>query len=126
LVQPQSVLSTPLSFLIENQTSETVFETQLSEAIDVILSALGDSTKEAIYRLLKKAYGINKEDIPNQIEGFANAIEQTFGPVSKLIEIKIIERLHAKYKDFSYAPKKGELNFVEFVYNLQHHLELEA
>jgi hypothetical protein len=126
LVQPQSVLSTPLSFLIENQTSETVFETQLSEAIDVILSALGDSTIEAIYRLLKKAYGINKEDIPNQIEGFANAIEQTFGPVSKLIEIKIIERLHAKYKDFSYAPKKGELNFVEFVYNLQHHLELEA
>ncbi|MGD0994875.1 MAG: hypothetical protein ABR909_05045 [Candidatus Bathyarchaeia archaeon] len=126
MVQPQSVLSTPLSFLIENQTSETVFETQLSEAIDVILSALGDSTKEAIYRLLKKAYGINKEDIPNQIEGFANAIEQTFGPVSKLIEIKIIERLHAKYKDFSYAPKKGELNFVEFVYNLQHHLELEA
>ena len=126
MVQPQSVLSTPLSFLIENQTSETVFETQLSEAIDVILSALGDSTKEAIYRLLKKAYGINKEDIPNQIEGFANAIEQTFGPVSKLIEIKIIERLHAKYKDFSYTPKKGELNFVEFVYNLQHHLELEA
>ena len=126
MVQSPSVLSTPLSFLIENQTSETVFETQLSEAIDVILSALGDSTKEAIYRLLKKAYGINKEDIPNQIEGFANAIEQTFGPVAKLIEIKIIERLHAKYKDFSYAPKKGELNFVEFVYNLQHHLELEA
>ena len=112
----------PLSFLIESQTSETIFETQLSESIDDILSVLGDSNKEAIYRLLKEAYGINKEDIPNQIETFAKAIEQTFGPASKLIEIKIIERLRTKNKDFCYAPNNGKLEFVDFILSLQSQL----
>ena len=98
----------------------------VTEAIDDILSALGNANKQAIYRHLKNNYGINEKEIPYKIEDFARAIEQTFGSVAKLIEIKIIERLHAKYKDFSYTPKKGELNFVEFVYNLQNHLELET
>jgi hypothetical protein len=117
------MVDTPLSFLIDNQTSETVFETQLLDAIDDILSALGDNTKIAIYRLLDNAYGINKENISSNIEGFAKAIEQTFGPVSKLIEIKIIERLYAKNKGFHYAPNEGQLEFVKYVLSLKNSLD---
>ena len=124
--QPQTVLSASYSFLIQNEESETLFENVVAQVIDDILSSLGDNNKQAIYRHLKINYGINKKDIPYKIENFANAIEQTFGSVAKIIEIKIIERLHAKYKDFAYTPKKEELNFVEFTYNLQHHLEPKA
>jgi len=114
------------SFSVRNESSERLFETQLSETIDEVLSALGDSTREAIYQLLQKVYGISKQDIPNRIEGFANALEKTFGPVSKLIEIKIVERMHAKNKNFCYAPKNGQLEFVEFILSLQVQLDPEA
>ena len=111
---------------IRNKESETVFENALGQAIDNILSALGNANKQAIYRHLKNNYGINENEIPCKIEDFACALEQIFGSAAKLIEIKIIEQLHAKYKDFAYAPKKGELNFVEFVYSLQHYFQLKT
>jgi len=123
--QPQTILRASYSFLTQSEEPETLFETVMAQAIDDVLSDLGNTRKQAIYRHLKNNYGINENEIPYKIKDFARAIEQTFGSVAKLIEIKIIERLHAKCKDFAYTPKKGELNFVEFVYNLQHHLELE-
>ena len=119
-------LSVSYSFLVQDEPLKTKFETALTEAIDDVLSAFGNTNKQAVYRHLENRYDLKKEEIPFKIEGFANAFEQIFGSVAKLIEIKILERLHAKYRDFSYVPKKGELSFVEFVYNLQLHLELKA
>ena len=124
--QELTVSNVPCSFLVQNELLKTNFEMGVTEAIDDILLSFGNIVKQAIYRHLENSYGIKKEEIPFKIEDFANAIEQTFGSVAKLIEIKIIERLHAKYKDFLYIPKKGELNFVEFVYNLQNHLESQV
>ena len=123
--QPQSILSASHSSLTQIETPEIIFETVVAEAIDDVLSGLGDVYKKAIYRHLKDNYGINKNEIPYKIEDFARAIEETFGSVATLIEIKIIERLHAKYKNFVYTPEKGELNFVKFIYNLKHHSEFE-
>lgn len=96
---------------------------QRLEAIDAVLSGLGDANKQAIYRHLKNNYGINKNEIPYKIEDFAQAIEQIFGSVATLIEIKIIERLHAKYKNFLYTPGNEDLNFVEFVHYLKNYSE---
>src|SRR5208283_1110211 len=124
--QPQTILSAPCSFLTQSEVPGTIFENSVAEAIDDVFSALGDANKQAIYRHLKNNYCINENEIPCKIEDFAKAIDQIFGSAAKLIEIKIIEQLHAKHEDFSYTPKKGELNFVEFVYNLQHHLQLET
>ena len=119
----QGVITIPYSFLKENDEGSTVFEAAVVQAVDDILTALGENPKEAIYRILKNFYNIRKEEIPCKIEGFANGIEQTFGyAVAKLIEIKIIERLHSRYRDFYYVPKKGELDFVEFIVNLQRYL----
>jgi len=122
--QPQTILTAPYSFLVPNEESKTIFENAVAHAIDDVFSSLGDASKRAIYRHLKNNYSINENEIPDKIEDFTRAIEQTFGPVAKLIEIKIIERLHSECEDFSYTPEKGELNFVEFVYYLQHHLQL--
>jgi hypothetical protein len=110
---------------MKSEPVEVIFEASVGQAIDDTLSALGESPKQAIYRHLKIVYGINKEDIPNKIEAFASALEQTFGSVSKLIEIKIIERLHSQYEDFCYVSKNGELDFVKYVTDL-HRLGLKV
>ena len=124
--QPRTLLGSSCSLLMKNEPVEVIFEATVGQAIDDTLSALGESPKQAIYRHLKIVYGIDKEDIPNKIEAFASAIEQTFGSVAKLIEIKIIEQLHSQYEDFCYASKSRELDFVEYITNLQNCLEPKA
>jgi len=120
------LLSSSCPILMKNEPVEVVFGAIVEQAVDDTLSALGENPKQAIYRHLKIIYGINKEDIPNKIEDFASAIEQTFGSVAKLIEIKIIEQLHSQYEDFCFAPKNQELDFVEYIMNLQNRLDLKA
>jgi len=121
--QPQTILSVPYPFLTQSEVPEIIFENAVAEAIDDVFSVLGIENKQAIYRQLKNNCGINENEIAYKIEDFARAIDQIFGSGAKLIEIKIMELLHAKFEDLSYIPKKGELNFVEFVYNLQRHLQ---
>jgi hypothetical protein len=118
-------LSSPC-LLLANEPLETKFETAVTEAIDGSLSALGAANKQTIYRHLENRYGIKKEEIPFKIADFANAIEETFGSVAKLIEVKIIEKVHAKNKDFYYVTKKDELNFTEFISSFQRFLESQA
>jgi len=124
--QPRTLLASSCSLLMKNEPVEVIFEATVGQAIDDTLSALGESPKQAIYRHLKIVYGISKEDIPNKIEDFASAIEQTFGSVAKLIEIKIIEKLHFQYEDFCYVPKNRQLDFVEYISDLQNRLEPKA
>jgi len=123
--QTRALLVPSLSVLVKNEPDELIFETMVGQAVEDTLSALGESPKQAVYRHLKIVYGIDKEDIPNKIEAFASAIEQTFGSVAKLIEIKIIERLHSECEDFRFVPKTGELHFVEYIADLQNRLELK-
>ena len=106
------------SSFVQSGTDDT-FNDKVSKAVNDILSAFGEDSKRAIYRHLENSYGISQTDIPERIEDFANAIETTFGTVGKLIEIKIIEKLHSLYSDFRYTPKNGQLDFVEYVNDLQ-------
>ena len=114
------------SFLVLNEPPKTKFETAVTEAVEDVLSAFGNSNKQTIYNHLERRYGINKDEIPFKIEDFARAIGQTFGSAAEIIEIKIIKSLYAKCKECSYVPKNDELDFVEFVYNLQNHFQLET
>jgi len=121
--QTQVLLGSSRSILAKNAPVEVIFEAMIGQAVEDALSALGERPKEAVYHHLKIVYGIDKEDIPDKIEAFASAIEQTFGSVAKLIEIKIIERLHSQYEDFCFVPKNGELHFVEYISDLQNRIE---
>lgn len=121
--QSELMLNRLRTVLTDNEPDEEMFEVNVARAVDDFLSSLGESAKQAVYSHLKNAHAINKEDIPCKIEEFAYAIEETFGSVAKLMEIKIIENLHSQYADFRYAPKNGELDFVEYVTELQNDLE---
>ena len=75
---------------------ETKFATILLDSIDEALSSLGQNVKVSIYFHLENKFSVPKEDIPDRIEDFSNALEQIFGQASKQLEILIIKHLHQK------------------------------
>ena len=92
------------------------FKKLLLEAVDEGLSFLGDSSTQAIFLHLEKTFKIKKQDIPNKIEEFTNALEKIFGPGAQLLEIQIMKYLYEKVgHDFEYFPEKDELLFTEYV-----------
>ena len=75
---------------------ELEFENLLLEAIDQALTVLGESSKLSIYFHLEKSFGIKRQDIPQQTEEFASAMEKLFGPGAKFIETLVSKRLCEK------------------------------
>ena len=124
--KPQVFINPSYIAIAKEESTEEPFEAALVQAVNDIFSVLGESVKQSIYGHLRTVYGINKDEIPNKIEVFASAVEETFGSVGRLIEIKIIERLHSKYVDFCYFPPNGDLDFVGYVSSLRDNLEIKA
>ncbi len=110
----------------QHKPRENRFETAMTEAIDEGFSLFGHSTKQDIYFHLENTFKIKKQEIPCKIEEFADAIEQIFGAGAKLVEIRIIEALHERNKDFVHLPKKGNLEFTDYVVNLRAFLKLQT
>jgi hypothetical protein len=72
------------------------FDKLLLEAVDEGLSSLGESSKQAIYFHLEKSFSIKKQQIPEKIADFAQAIHRIFGLGANFLEILIIKRLYEK------------------------------
>lgn len=105
-------MTSPIS---ESQRSHD-FKELLLEAVDAALSPLGDSSKQAIYFYLEKNFTVKKQDIPNKIEEFTNAIEEIFGYGAKILEVEIMKHLYVKIgSTFEYFPEKDDLLFVEYI-----------
>lgn len=117
-------LTTIFPFMTETTEEPKIsFETAVTGAVDAVLLSLGKSVTEVIYSYMDNACGLKKEDIPCKITKFSETLKQIFGPLSKLVEIKIIEKLHSSYEGFSYVSKKEDLSLAEFVRNLELHLK---
>jgi hypothetical protein len=105
-------------FNSKNQEAEnkTKFEKVLLEAIDEGLSLLGESSKQAVYIHLEKAFKMNRQNIPYRIEDFTDAIEKLFGAGAKILEIHIMKCLFKKvdYK-FKHYTKQKNLTFMEYI-----------
>jgi len=99
----------------ETSSSTNDFEKLLIEAVDEGLSSMGESGKEAIYFYLKSVFEIEKHEIPDKIEAFANALEELFGAGARLIEIRIIAALHERVDQFKYFPNQGNITFTEYL-----------
>ena len=103
----------------KQKSTEDEFKVAINETLDEVFSSFCNLDKEAVYLHLENAFKIKKQEIPFKIEGFADAIEQMFGVGAKLIEIRIIERLHKRIPEFVFFPKKGDVCFKEYVANLR-------
>ena len=112
--QQQTTLTVPYENLGASEFLMVEYKAAIISAIDDALPNDGN-TKRAIYHHLETNYGIKKAQIPLRIEAFADAVEQTFGPAAKLIEIKILENLGKSFKTFSYKTTLGHKSVVNLL-----------
>jgi hypothetical protein len=73
------------------------------QAIDGSLAVLGKEVGEALYHHIERTYGIGREDIPERIIEFHNALEHLLGSGAKVFEKLVAKSLYGKL----------ELNFEE-------------
>ena len=121
MTQQLTALTATIDLASEKRALIT-FETAVTEAIDEVFTSLGENVKQAMYSYIEKKQGIKKEQIPNSIEGFTNAVESVFGDAAKLVELKIIGKIQNKVKGFSYKSKRDEILFLEYFEELQRYL----
>jgi hypothetical protein len=92
------------------------FDKILLKAIDEAFSILGESTKTAIYYYLEKTYKIKKQDIPNKIEKFTEAIEKLLGTGAKIVEIRIMKIMYRKARcDLKHCRQYEDLEFTGYI-----------
>jgi hypothetical protein len=87
--------------------------------MDQTFSKLGVPTKHALYSFLETNYKLSKEDIPNRIEDFVNALEQIFGTSALLIEIDLMKSMQQKVPSFIFKIENADLNFEYYLKSLK-------
>jgi hypothetical protein len=103
----------------KQKPTEDKFNVAIIEAVEESFSSFSNLVKKAAYLHLENTFKIKKQEIPSKIEDFSDAIEQMFGVGAKLIEIRIIEALHKRIRGFVFFPKKGDVDFKEYVASLR-------
>jgi len=98
-----------------NEQNNSEFEKTLIDAVDTAFSSLFDSHKETIYSYLSKCYNVNRQEIPYNVENFADALEETFGQSAQLVEMEIMKAFYAMSQNFKFTPKKEGLSFTDYV-----------
>jgi len=82
--------------MLAKTKTEKVYGALLLESIDQAFSSLGQNTKLSIYFHLETKFALPKQDIPDRIEDFSNAVEKIFGRASIPLEILIMKCLNEK------------------------------
>lgn len=93
------------------------FEETLLRAVDYGLLALGETPKKAIYYHLKRKFQLEKENIPEEPEEFARALNSIFGPGAEIIEEFIVKDLYGRL-GLNFEEKRG-FEFASYVKQAQ-------
>ena len=98
---------------------ERKFNIILLGAIDEAFLTLGENARTAIYGHLESKFAISKQDIPDRVGDFSDALQQIFGLATPQLEILIMKHLNLKV-DCTYrwaGPKwlVPDLTFVKYV-----------
>lgn len=91
------------------------FEKLMLEAVDEGLSALGESSRQAIYFHLDKSFDIKREQIPDRLNAFAQAIENIFGAGAGCLEVLIMRKIHEKIGGVVEWDESKGFSFIEYV-----------
>lgn len=72
------------------------FEKILVDTVNESLSSLGESPKQAIFFHLENTFKIKKQEIPNKIDSFDQALRKLFGPGADFLETLIVKKNRGK------------------------------
>lgn len=81
---------------------ENKFNAILLESIDDALLTLGEKSRSLIYFHLETKFAISRQDIPDRVGDFSDALEQIFGLAAQHLEILIMKHLNERI-DCSYS-----------------------
>ena len=110
------------------------FDQLLLEAIDEVLSSLGEAVKTSIYFHLEGHFNTKKQEIPSNLNEFSNVLDQIFGLGARHLEILFMKNLHVKFEvpfilpTFEWPLSKWivpQLTFQEYVRVLRENFEVE-
>jgi hypothetical protein len=88
------------------------FDQLLLEAIDEGLSGLGEAGKASIYIYLERCFNIRKQEIPNKLNDFSNALERIFDLGSRQLEKLFMKNLRDKM-ELAFKGSKYQLTLSE-------------
>ena len=91
------------------------FEKLMLDAVDEGLSSLGESSKQAIYFHLERSFDLRREEIPDRMGAFAQAMENIFGAGAGCLEVLIMQRLYEKVGGALEWDKSKGFSLVEYV-----------
>ncbi len=71
------------------------FDSLILVAVEAGMSdVLGESVKEVIFYHLDKKYSLRRNNIPNKLEAFTDALKNLFGPGAEAIENLVVKQLY--------------------------------
>jgi len=94
---------------------EKDFDKLLLEAVDEGLASLGESSKQAIYYHLEKAFNVKKHEIPYKIEDFTRAVEKIFGLGASVLQLLIMKVLYEKVGRAVQLHEPKDFTFTNYV-----------
>jgi hypothetical protein len=112
------------------QIAQLKFDKLLIEAIDEVLSSLGEPVKNHLYVRLEDDFSITRNDIPRQMEEFSSFLFRIFGSSAQHLEIKLMKTLYAKIsadQHFEHNPiafKRVDLTFLTYVNRMRESFEI--
>jgi len=89
------------------------FEKTLLRAVDDGLLLLGETPRKAIYYHLDEKFQLERENIPEEIEKFARALNAIFGSGADVIEKFIVKELY-RGLNFNFEEKMN-FEFADYV-----------
>jgi hypothetical protein len=104
---------------VGKRNCEKEFSEILVESIDEAFLTLGEKAKSSMYFYLDTKFAISKQDIPERLDDFSDALEQILGLAARQIEILIMKCLNQRV-DCTYkwvGPKwlVPDLTFTKYV-----------
>ena len=106
------------------------FDQLLVEAIDEVLSSLGEPVKNHVYFYLENDFSITKNELPQKIEEFSNFLLRIFGTGANHLEIRFMKTFFAKIsadqhlKHKSIVFKEIDLTFSAYVNTMRDCFEI--
>lgn len=111
-------------------TGQQKFDQLFLEAIDEVLSSLGEPVKNHLYTHSKNDFLISKDELPQKIEEFSNFLFRIFGSGAHHLEIKFMQTLYAKIRadqNVKHKPivfKEIDLTFLNYVNKMRESFEI--
>ena len=107
------------------QNTQQKLDQLLTEAIDEVLSSLGEPVKNQLYILLENDLAITKNTLPQQIAEFSKFLHRLFGSNARIIEIKCMKAFYSKIRKDTHIEKRlinfenHELTFLTYTDKLK-------